>query len=449
MPVRRHDSAAVDVAPLGQPLKFEFSGKVAKNRFYKASMAEDLASWSVENFEERGIPTKELIELYRIWGENEWGVIATGNIDIEFDMLDAVGDGIITPECPFSGPRFEAFQEMAKVAKANGSLIVAQVTHPGRQLAARIRKDTISASAIQHPPKNGTIYAEPREATKEDIARVIDGFAHAAEYLDKAGFDGIQLHGAHGYLIAQFLSELSNHRTDEYGGSISNRLRFVSEIAKEIKRRVRPNFIVGIKVNSVEFQEKGIKPADARIMCETFQELEFDYVELSGGNHEEIGYGTKKETTLKREAYFLEFVRDIVPHLSKTKKILTGGFRTTAAMVDALNILDGIGLGRPAAQEPRLARDILSGKVTSAVRPVDGVVNDVILSLMSAGSQLAQIVRGQEPFDLSDEKAFASFQADLGAHFQKFAAAKGSLEFHGYPALNDPKTTSHPYGVPY
>ncbi|KAI1657220.1 NADH:flavin oxidoreductase/NADH oxidase-like protein [Daldinia decipiens] len=449
MPVRRYDSAVVDVAPLGQPLKFEFSGKVAKNRFYKASMAEDLASWSVENFEERGIPTKELIELYRIWGENEWGIIATGNIDIEFDMLDLVGDGIITPECPFSGPRFEAFQEMAKVSKANGSLIVAQVTHPGRQLAARIRKDTISASAIQHPPKNGAEYARPREATKEDIARVIDGFAHAAEYLDKAGFDGIQLHGAHGYLIAQFLSELSNQRTDEYGGSISSRLRLVSEIAREVKRRVRPDFIVGIKVNSVEFQEKGIKPAEARIMCETFQELEFDYVELSGGNHEEIGYGSKKETTLKREAYFLEFVRDIVPHLSRTKKFLTGGFRTTAAMVDALAILDGIGIARPAAQEPRLARDILSGKVTSAIRPVDGIVNDVMLSANTAGSQMAQIVRGQEPFDLSDEKAVESYKADLGTHFQKFAAANGSLEFHGFPELSSPNITSHPYGVPY
>ncbi|KAI1806013.1 NADH:flavin oxidoreductase/NADH oxidase-like protein [Daldinia bambusicola] len=449
MPARRHDSAVVDVAPLGQPLKFEFSGKVAKNRFYKASMAEDLATWSVDNLEERGIPTKELIDLYRVWGENEWGIIASGNIDIEYDMLDAIGDAIITPECPFSGPRFEAFQELAKAATAHGSLIVGQVTHPGRQLVARIRKDTISASAIQHPSKNGLEYAKPRAATKEDIARVVDGFAHAAEYLDKAGFDGIQLHGAHGYLIAQFLSELTNQRTDEYGGSISNRLRLVSEIAREIKRRVSADFIVGIKVNSVEFQEKGIKPADARIMCETFQELGFDYVELSGGNHEEIGYGSKKESTLKREAYFLEFVRDIVPHLSKTKKILTGGFRTTAAMVDALDLLDAIGLGRPAAQEPRLAADILSGKVVGAVRPVDGVVNDVWLSLMSAGTQMTQIVRGQEPFDLSDEKVVESFKKDLVARNEKIVAANGSLELRGYPELSDPDATSHPYGVAY
>ncbi|KAI1468022.1 NADH:flavin oxidoreductase/NADH oxidase-like protein [Daldinia caldariorum] len=449
MPVKRYDSSIVDVAPLGQPLKFEFSGKVAKNRFYKASMAEDLASWNVEDLEERGIPTKELIELYRVWGENEWGVIATGNIDIEFDMLDAIGDSIITPECPFSGPRFEAFQELAKAATAHGSLVVGQVTHPGRQLAARIRKDTISASATQHPPKNGIEYAKPRAATKEDIARVVDGFAHAAEYLDKAGFDGIQLHGAHGYLIAQFLSETTNQRTDEYGGSITNRLRLVSEIAREIKRRVSPDFIVGIKVNSVEFQEKGIKPADTRILCETFQELGFDYVELSGGNHEDIGWGTKKDSTAKREAYFLEFVRDVVPHLSKTKKILTGGFRTTAAMVDALDILDGIGLGRPAAQEPRLAADILAGKVASAVQPVDGVVDDVWLSLSSAGSQMVQIVRGQEPFDLSNPKLAESFKKDLAAQIGKIIAANGSLEIRGFPELSDPDATSHPYGVPY
>src|SRR4051794_27930706 len=75
------------------------------------------------------------------WGENEWGVITTGNMDIEFDMLDAVGDMIVTPECPPSGPRFEAFKELAAAAKAHGSLFLAQVTHPGRQLSARIRED--------------------------------------------------------------------------------------------------------------------------------------------------------------------------------------------------------------------------------------------------------------------------------------------------------------------
>jgi len=94
-------------------------------------------------------------------------------------------------------------------------------------------------------------YAVPREATKEDITRLIDGYSHAAEYLQLAGFDGVELHGAHGYLIAQFLSERTNHRTDEYGGSVKNRLRFVLEVAEAIRRRTKPGFILGIKINSV------------------------------------------------------------------------------------------------------------------------------------------------------------------------------------------------------
>ncbi|KAI2620279.1 NADH:flavin oxidoreductase/NADH oxidase-like protein [Hypomontagnella submonticulosa] len=449
MPFERHQSAPADVAPLAQPLKFEFSGKVAKNRLYKASMAEDLATWSAKNIEERGIPTKELIELYRVWGENEWGVIATGNIDIEFDMLDAIGDCIITPECPFEGPRFEAFKEMAAAAKAHGSLMVAQVTHPGRQLSSRLRKDTISASAIQHPPKLGFTYAVPREATKADIARVIDGFAHAAEYLEKAGFDGIQLHGAHGYLIAQFLSELSNQRTDEYGGSLENRMRFVVEIGKEIKRRVQPSFLLGIKLNSVEFQEKGIKPAEAKVLCQTLQDIGFDFVELSGGNHSDIGYGSKKESSLKREAYFLEFVRDIVPHLSKTKKYLTGGFRTAGAMVKALEILDGIGLGRPAAQEPRFAADLLAGRITGAIKPRDEILDQLLVHLSISGAQMRQITKGQEPWDASDPKAVEIFMSEFQEHIKRSIADGDKMEYRGYADLKDPKLTSNPYGTFY
>ncbi|KAI8624817.1 NADH:flavin oxidoreductase/NADH oxidase-like protein [Xylariaceae sp. FL1651] len=451
MPVARYESAPVDISPLAQPLKFEFSGRTAKNRFFKAAMAEDLASWHPTNLEERGIPTKELIELYRRWGENEWGIITTGNMDIEFDMLDAVGDMIVTPECPPSGPRFEAFKELAAAAKAHGSLFLAQVTHPGRQLSARIRKDTISASALQLPPQsNGSTYAKPREATKADIARVVDGFSHAAEYLQKAGFDGIELHGAHGYLISQFLSELSNHRTDEYGGSISNRLRLVIEIAEAIKKRTKPGFVLGIKINSVEFQEKGMKPAEVKVMCEGLQEAGFDFVELSGGNHEDIGFGGERESTRKREAYFLDFVRDIVPNLNRTRKFLVGGFRTAASMVKALDqSLDGISLGRPAAQEPRLPTDILAGRVTGAIQPPLEFLVNFWLGLMAAGVHLRQIGTGLEPFDASDEKAVAAYKEAMAAYFAKLAADGDKLEVHGVPDMTAPETSSRHYGDAY
>ena len=96
---------------------------------------------------------------------------------------------------------------------------------------------------------------------------MIQGFAHAAEYLHKAGFGGIQYHGAHGYLIAQFLSLTTNKRTDKYGGPLENRIRLIVEIATECQKRVPLNFIIGIKINSVEFQDQGFTPQEARMLC--------------------------------------------------------------------------------------------------------------------------------------------------------------------------------------
>ena len=123
---------------------------------------------------------------------------------ITLDHLEATGNAIIPPDATFEGPRFEAFKELATVSKKDGALIIAQVSHPGRQVASNIQQHPISASDVQLEANlGGLTFAKPRPATKEDIAGIIEGFAHAAEYLDKAGYDGINLHAAHGYLLAQ------------------------------------------------------------------------------------------------------------------------------------------------------------------------------------------------------------------------------------------------------
>jgi 2,4-dienoyl-CoA reductase-like NADH-dependent reductase (Old Yellow Enzyme family) len=145
----RYQSDNVDASPLGKPLKFEFSGKIAKNRFLKAAMTERLSTWDPKDFKSRGIPTKNLINVYKRWGEGGFGQILTGNIMIEYDQLEAMGNPIIPPDAEFSGPRFEAFKELAAQAKAHGALCMGQVSHPGRQVEHRIQKDPISASDIQ------------------------------------------------------------------------------------------------------------------------------------------------------------------------------------------------------------------------------------------------------------------------------------------------------------
>lgn len=145
----RYQSDSSDASPLGRPIKFEFSGREAKNRFLKGAMTERMSSWDPKDFKARGIPSKELINVYKRWGEGEFGQILTGNIMIEYDHLEAMGNPIVPRDAEFSGPRFEAFKEMAAAGKVHGSLMVGQVSHPGRQCEEKIQPNPISASDIQ------------------------------------------------------------------------------------------------------------------------------------------------------------------------------------------------------------------------------------------------------------------------------------------------------------
>ena len=303
MPTARYAGESVDPSPLGQPLDFAFSGRTAPNRFLKGAMSERLASFSPDDTETRGIPSPELINLYEHWGEGAIGLSLTGNVMIAPDQLEAPGNTVIPQDAPFSGTRFERFSELAAKAKKHGSLIVAQVSHPGRQTSAMVQPAPISASDV---PLSGSPlgipFAPPRAAAKEDIQGVTAGFVHVAEYLEKAGFDGIQLHSAHGYLLSQFLSPTTNKRTDEYGGDLKNRMRLILEIREAIAKRVRKDFIVGIKINSVEFQDQGFQPEEAKVLCAALEEHEFDFVELSGGTYEKWVMDEKRDSTQKREA---------------------------------------------------------------------------------------------------------------------------------------------------
>lgn len=148
-----------------------------------------------------------------------------------------------------------------------------------------------------------------------------------------------------------------------------NRARFIFEIAEEIRRRVNDKkFIIGIKVNSVEFQDSGFSSHDCKDLCVELENHGFDFVELSGGTYQQLGFTHKRESTKKREAFFLEFAEMIVPQLKKTKVYVTGGLRTAGAMVDALNTVHGIGLGRPACHEFDLPKKILEAGVKSAIQ---------------------------------------------------------------------------------
>ncbi|KAK7425315.1 hypothetical protein QQZ08_008212 [Neonectria magnoliae] len=207
-------------------------------------------------------------------------------------------------------------------------------------------------------------FAKPRAATGADIVRITTGFALAAEYLDKEGFDEIQLHAALGFLLAQCLSHSTNHRTDRYGGTLANRARLILEIAAHIRQRTFPGPILDIEINSVEFQEHGHESS-----APFWESAGFDFVELSGDTYEQLAFGHKKESTLACDAFFIEFAEVVVASRKTIRAYITGGLRSAAAMVAALDVVDGVGIGKPTTQEdknlelygyPDLTGDVLS-----------------------------------------------------------------------------------------
>ncbi|ETS84280.1 hypothetical protein PFICI_02305 [Pestalotiopsis fici W106-1] len=439
---QRYGSRLVDVSRLARPLQLYPSGRVVKNRLMKAPMGEGLASWSPKNLSERGIPTSESVELYRRWGEGQenWGMIITGNVETDFQSIAAAGDMIVTPECQTAGKRFEMFQKLAAAGKAEGSLIIAQISNPGRQLQYRFNPVAVSSTEVQIVRDNGTKYAVPHLASKEEIAKLIEGFAYAAEYLEKAGFDGIELHAAHGYLLSQFISRTTNHRTDEYGPQTSeSRLRFISDVGRAIRARVSPTFVVGAKINSVEFQQDGVSPQEVRELCRSLENVGFDFVDFSGGS---AGMQWKDEYARRREAFFLDEVEIITKTLgseSKLKVYVTGGFRSSEAMLKGLDVVDGVGIGRPATTEPLLARDILNNRVPGAIKPVEKLENDAFLGLLVSQAQVFQIGSGMEPFDTSNTKAMEIFQTDIDVWKRKAEEDGDKLEFVYPPRFSGPQ----------
>lgn len=238
------------------------------------------------------------------------------------------------------------------------------------------------------------------------------------------------------------MSPTTNKRTDKYGGSLENRARLILEIAQEIQRRVKPSFIISIKINSVEFQEGGFQAEEARRLVSLLEENRFDFVELSGGTYEKLVMHGERESTKKREAFFLEFAEKITPALTMTRSYVTGGLKTVGAMVSALETCDGVGIARPVCQEFRLCKDILEGRLTGAlIQKTD--LTDFGLTSMVAGTQIRQVGRDQKPIDMSDEANVVAFMTDLQAYMMKMQNNQDGKEY----GFIDLTTKAVPYGA--
>ncbi|EME45535.1 hypothetical protein DOTSEDRAFT_62043 [Dothistroma septosporum NZE10] len=425
----------VDTSRLKEPVTFPFSGRTAKNRFLKAPMTERLCAWNSdgEDISARGFPTPEYEHLYKRWGEGAIGVIVSGNVMLRYDAVEAYGNPILPDD---HDGRVAAFRKVSDAAKAHGSLFIAQLSHPGRQGTRHLNPNPVSASDVQLKIEwAGNSFAQPRALTIPEIKDMVTQWGETAHLCYLAGFDGVQVHCAHGYLLAQFLASTTNKRTDEYGGDLANRSRIIFEIIEEIHRRVPdPSFIMCVKINSVEFQPGGQTSEDCRNLCVKLEEAKVDLIDLSGGTFEGRAFEHKKESTIARESYFIEFAELIRPLLKKTKLYVTGGFRTASGMVQAITdgACDGIGIGRPLGAEPYLCKEILEGRVTGAIENFMPLPKNT----QGTGSQLHQIGLGHGAIsDWSDEGEVQRWvKADKVEEARKMSVLP-KVDSSGYPSL--------------
>lgn len=338
-------------------------GAVVPNRIAKAAMTEGLATMA-------GVPTPELDRLYGLWSDGGAGLLISGNVQVDRDHLERPGNVIIDGE-----PDAElqaALARWARTATRGGNHFWAQLSHAGRQTPKRVNPHPCAPSAVPLGLPGGQ-FGEPVELAPAEIDSIVTRFGIAAAACRAAGFTGVQIHAAHGYLLSEFLSPLSNRRSDRYGGSLENRARVLLEVVERVRATVGPDFPVAVKLNSADFQKGGFDFADSLQVAQWLERAGVDLLEISGGTYEQpklVGIrGLEDEepqavrhSTRLREAYFADFAIAMREKV-RLPLMVTGGFRTRAVMERALadGSADMIGIARPMCVDTDAPRQLFAG----------------------------------------------------------------------------------------
>ncbi|MFC9530249.1 NADH:flavin oxidoreductase/NADH oxidase family protein [Streptomyces sp. NPDC056975] len=321
------------------------SGQVLNNRIAKAAMEENMAG-------DGQLPDQRLLTLYRRWAAGGTGLLITGNVMVHAEALTGPGGIVLDENAPL-----KPFTEWAEAGKSGGGTIWMQINHPGRQVASNMPGVVWGPSDVGVDlGRHSGRFGRPTAMTPAQIDATVTRFAVTAHRAEKAGFDGVEVHAAHGYLLSQFLSPLVNKRTDQWGGSLENRARMLLDVVRAVRDAVSPSFAVAVKLNSADFQRGGFDADDARQVIEMLEPLGVDLVELSGGSYESPAMTgrTADARTQAREAYFLDLAKDLV-RTSPLPLMLTGGITRRAT---AERVLDSgvaiVGMGTALAVTPDL-----------------------------------------------------------------------------------------------
>ena len=400
-------------------------GATLPNRIAKAAMSEGLADANNHS-------TVRLETLYRRWARSGAGLLLSGNIQVDRWHLERPGNVVLDDESGLA-----ALARLAGAGTAGGGHFWAQLSHTGRQVDSAINSEPLAPSRVEIDIVRGAgfSFAPPRTMTEAEIERAIAQFARSAAWARAAGFTGVELHAAHGYLISQFLSPLANRRTDRWGGPLENRARLLLAAIAAVRAAVGPDFPIGIKLNASDFQKGGFTNAECLTLVRWLNDSTLDLLELSGGSLEQpkvVGVSLKDEgedgrtqSTAGREAYFIDFA-GAVRAVAAMPVMVTGGFRTRAAMNGALasGELDVIGIGRPMIADPDTPARLLSGQIERAPQ----ATVDLFHILAWHNLQLERLAAGQDPdLTLSGTDAAARFALLEAGYMEALLVRRGRL----------------------
>jgi 2,4-dienoyl-CoA reductase-like NADH-dependent reductase (Old Yellow Enzyme family) len=336
------------------------NGSVIPNRLAKAAIEESMA-------EAGQLPGAAICRLYRSWAQGGAGLIITGNVMVDGRALTGPATMVLE-----AGTPLEPFRQWAQAARQDGAQVWMQINHPGRQVMANMGGQAWAPSAVALDlGKHSKLFAQPVEMSVADIDDVIARFAATAHAAEQAGFTGVQIHAAHGYLISQFLSPLTNRRTDAWGGSLEHRARLLLAVVKAVRARVSAGFCVAVKLNSADFQRGGFSHHDARLVISMLNSLPVDLVELSGGSYESPAMQgvTADGSTLAREAYFLEFAKELA-QVACMPVMTTGGIARHGVAEEVLaSDISMVGMATALAAVPDLPRQWQMGQAPVARMP--------------------------------------------------------------------------------
>lgn len=379
-------------ALLAQPFALAH-GDPLPNRLAKAALSEGLGRRDLS-------PGSRIRRLYERWADNGTGLIVTGNVMVDRTALGEAGNVAVEDERDLADLR-----AWASAAKAGGARVWVQLNHPGRQAPRTLTPRPVAPSAIAVPGTGG-LFATPRALTDDEVVDLVARFARTAGIVCRAGFDGVQVHAAHGYLISQFLSPVTNRREDRWGGDAEGRRRFLVEVVRAVRAEIGEHRSLSVKLNSADFQRGGFGEDDSLEVARVLADEGVDLLEVSGGTYSSAAMlgvdPSLKESTRRREAYFVDFAERVRREVPDLPLMLTGGFRTLGAMSEAVASggVDVVGLGRPLTVEPHAPAGLLDGSVTSSqVRPRRSGIRtlDNLTELVHYSVQMWRMADGRDP----------------------------------------------------